>query len=59
VEKRSLLVERNWQAKLLTAMLLAPFHQIPPPKESMKKLVENRRLLTSILVLAEYAIVLE
>jgi len=54
-----LLVEKNWEAKLLTAMLLVPFHRVPPPKESMKKLVENRRLLMSILVLAKSAIVLE
>jgi hypothetical protein len=59
VKKRSSLVEKNRQARMLTAMLLAPFHRIPPPKESMKKLVENRRSLMSILVLAEYAIVLE
>jgi hypothetical protein len=26
-----------------TATLLVPFHRIPPPKESMKELVKNRR----------------
>jgi hypothetical protein len=41
-----------------TAILLVPLHRIPPPKESMKEFLENRRLLKSILVLAETATVL-
>jgi hypothetical protein len=47
------------QAKLQAAILPVPFHRIPPPKESMKESVENRRLLTSILVPGESAIYLE
>ena len=41
-----------------TAILPVRFHRIPPPKESMKYSWENRRLLMSILVLAQFAIVL-
>jgi len=59
VEKKSFARGKKPAGELLTAMLLVPFHRVPPPKESMKKLVENRRLLTSILVLAKSAIVLE
>jgi hypothetical protein len=29
---------------LLTAIFLVPSHRIPPPKESMKAFLENRRL---------------
>jgi len=28
--------------KIRAAIVLVPLHEIPPPKESMKKLVENR-----------------
>jgi hypothetical protein len=52
VEKKSFFfVEKHWQAKQLTAILPFPFHRVPPPKESMKKLLENRRLNISILEL--------
>jgi hypothetical protein len=44
--------------KVRTAILLVSLHRIPPPKESMKEFLENRRLLKSILVLAEFATVL-
>ena len=57
--KKSFARGKKPAGELLTAMLLVPFHRVPPPKESMKKLVENRRLLMSILVLAKSAIVLE
>jgi len=30
--------------KILTAIVLVPFHRAPPPKESMKVFLENRRL---------------
>jgi hypothetical protein len=30
--------------KALTAILFVPFHRVPPPKESMKEFLENRRL---------------
>jgi hypothetical protein len=37
--------EGEGEAKvLLTAICLVPFHRIPPPKESMKAFLENRRL---------------
>jgi hypothetical protein len=34
------------------------FHQVPPPKKSMKVFLENRRLLMSILVLAQLTMLL-
>ena len=37
---------------------LCCFHRVPPPKESMKVFVENRRLLMSIAVLQTFTMVL-
>ena len=34
------------------------FHRVPPPKESMKVFLENRRLLMSILVLEQFTMLL-
>jgi hypothetical protein len=35
---------RKPHLKKPTAILYVPFHRIPPPKESMKAFLENRRL---------------
>jgi hypothetical protein len=42
-----------------TAILLVPLQRVPPPKESVKEFLENRRLLKSIAVLPGFAIALE
>ena len=39
-----------WQLSIQTAILLVPLHRVPPPKESMKGVLENRCLLISIAV---------
>ena len=39
-----------WQLSMQTAILLVPLHRVPPPKESMKGVLENRCLLISIAI---------
>jgi hypothetical protein len=41
--------------KIRAAILTVRLHEIPPPKESMKKLVENRRLRRSIRHKSQFA----
>ena len=38
------------QLSMQTAILLVPLHRVPPPKEAMKGVLENRCLLISIAV---------
>ena len=55
-----LLSKRLGRAKPISTNSDSPrcFHRVPPPKESMKVSVENRRLLMSIAVLQRFTMAL-
>jgi hypothetical protein len=42
--RRNELLQVGEKAKTITATILVPLHRVPPPKESMKAFLDNRRL---------------